>query len=318
VLGPEADAARLRVKGAGVHLALACEGNARHVALDPRSGAAGQVLACARALACVGAEAIGVTDGLNFGDPGDPEVLWTLSEAIDGIAQACVALGVPVVSGNVSLHNQTGDHPVLPTPMIGMVGVLPSWVRRVPSWLPREGLTVALLSARAPADPRAVALGGSLYLRAIHGLGRAGELAEIDLPGEVALHAALRGLVRDGAIEAARSVTDGGVAVALARFGLPAAGFGAPIGGAYVLSSGERTAATDVAFFGEGHGRALVAYAPDARAAVLRAAGGVHLLELGVARGDRLVVRGGADATIDVDVHELARAWARVLPEWLE
>jgi phosphoribosylformylglycinamidine synthase len=301
-----------------VHLALACEGNAHHVVLDPRAGAAGQVVACARALACVGAEAIGLTDGLNFGDPGDPEVMWTLAETIEGIAEACVALAVPVVSGNVSLHNQTGDRPVLPTPMIGMVGVLAGGVPRVPSWVPREGLAVALVRARTPAGGRSVSLGGSLYLRAVHGLGRAGELAALDLPGEVALHAALRRLVRDGAIEAARSVTEGGLAVALARFGLPVAGLGAPIGGSYVVPDGAWTEPTDVAFFGEGHGRALVAYAPGARAAVLRGAAGVELLELGVAQGDRLVVRGGADATIDVDVHELARAWARVFPEWLE
>ena len=114
-------------------IAISIDGNGRRVAVDPRAGAAEVVYECAANLACVGAEPLGLTNCLNFGNPEKPHVAWQLSEAIDGLAQACRDLDVPVVGGNVSLYNESPDGPILPTPVIGMVGKLPD-ARRA-GWL---------------------------------------------------------------------------------------------------------------------------------------------------------------------------------------
>src|SRR5208283_5171664 len=116
----QADAAVLVLEGAGA-IAVSIDGNGRRVAVDPRAGAAEVVYECAANLACVGAEPLGLTNCLNFGNPEKPHVAWQLSEAVDGLAQACTELGVPVVGGNVSLYNESPDGPILPTPVVGMV-----------------------------------------------------------------------------------------------------------------------------------------------------------------------------------------------------
>ena len=307
VTGPEGVASRIRVKGHPRHLVIACAGNARHVVLDPRVGTAGQIFACVRRLACVGAEPLGVTDCLNFGDPGDPEVMGQLRASVEGLAEACEALGVPVVSGNVSLYNQTGDRPVLPTPTVGVVGVVDAAAPPVHARLPREGLVVAMLG-----EP-AAHLGGSLYLDVAHGIGPVGARPPVHPALERALHEALRVLARRGLLEVAHPISDGGLAVALAELGLPVHPEAPCIGGTYVLDDVSPTA-----LFGEDHARAVIAFDPDRREEVLLNVAGVPLRELGVARGGRLVVRGPTQVAIDVHMQELARAWTRVLPEWLE
>jgi hypothetical protein len=160
---PGADAALIRVDGTGSALALATDCNARHVFLDPRLGACGQVAEAARNLACLGAEAIGLTDCLNFGSPERPDVMWQFSEAVDGISEACRALGIPVVSWNVSFYNESdvegAKSAIHPTPPVAVVGLVPdaSFYRRArasipPIWRSRCGTAEhsAEVSVRGP------------------------------------------------------------------------------------------------------------------------------------------------------------------------
>jgi phosphoribosylformylglycinamidine synthase len=145
VIVPGADAALVRVKGTNKFLAFVCDANGHHVALDPRVGTAGQVAECARNLACVGATPIGLTDCMNFGNPEKPEIMWQFSESVDGMAEACRAFDVPVVSGNVSLYNETEGRGILPTPGLAMVGLCEGAPPRVRARLPGPGLVVGLL-----------------------------------------------------------------------------------------------------------------------------------------------------------------------------
>ncbi|MGH7276900.1 MAG: phosphoribosylformylglycinamidine synthase subunit PurL, partial [Candidatus Rokuibacteriota bacterium] len=142
---PGSDAAVLRVKGTTLALAVSTDGNGRHVFLDPRQGAAMAVCEAARNVSCAGAQPVGVTDCMNFGSPERPEILWQFAEAIEGIAEACRALDIPVVGGNVSLYNETSGQAILPTPIVGVVGVLDDAERLATQSWKSGGHRVALL-----------------------------------------------------------------------------------------------------------------------------------------------------------------------------
>ena len=148
-----ADAAVLTLAGDGGSgaLAVSIDGNGRRVAGDPYTGAVEAVLECARNLACVGAEPLGLTNCLNFGNPEKPHIAWQLTRAVEGLRDACLALGVPVVGGNVSLYNEGGGGPIYPTPIVGMVGKLPDPERAPGAGFAEEGHAIALLGPFAPA-----------------------------------------------------------------------------------------------------------------------------------------------------------------------
>lgn len=310
LVGPGLDAAMVRLKGTDKHLAFVADANGHHVWLDPKVGTAGQVAECARNLACVGATPIGLTDCMNFGNPQNPEVMWEFSESVDGMAEACRALDVPVVSGNVSLYNETDGQGILPTPGLAMVGFYEGPSAKVRGRLHRDGLVVALLG-----KPGEGHLGGSLYAREVLGQPRRGAPPPVDYAAERALHDALRRLVHAGAVEVTHDLSDGGLLVALAELCLPsgyatgASGADAPTG-----LGGRFQVPDDVGLaFGEDHGRALVAYDP-ARAVEVRAlCGDVPLQELGVSGGADFVVNGRA-----LPVATLVSAWRDRFPEWVE
>ncbi|MGH7340981.1 MAG: phosphoribosylformylglycinamidine synthase subunit PurL, partial [Candidatus Rokuibacteriota bacterium] len=188
---PGSDAAVLRVKGTRKALAVSTDGNGRQVFLDPRRGAAMAVCEAARNVSCAGGRPLGVTDCMNFGSPERPEILWQFAEAIDGIAAACRALEVPVVGGNVSFYNETSvagapeAQAILPTPIIGVVGLLEDAGRLATQWFKRAGDRIALLGADA------VSFGGSEYLWTLHGR-LAGTLAPLDLELERRVQAAVQ------------------------------------------------------------------------------------------------------------------------------
>ena len=207
---PGSDAAVLRVKGTRRGLAVATDGNGRYVALDPRRGAAMAVAEAARNVSCAGARPLGVTDCLNFGSPERPEILWQFAEAIDGIAEACRALELPVVGGNVSFYNETSGQAILPTPIIGVVGLLDEAARHATQWFKQGGRRIALLG------PDAVSLGGSEYLWVRHGV-LGGDLAPLDLALEARVQAAARAAVQAGLVTACHDCSEGGLAVALAE-----------------------------------------------------------------------------------------------------
>ncbi|MBI3637840.1 MAG: phosphoribosylformylglycinamidine synthase subunit PurL, partial [Candidatus Rokubacteria bacterium] len=236
---PGSDAAVLRVKGIRRALAVATDGNGRHVLLDPRAGAAMAVCEAARNVSCAGAEPIGLTDCMNFGSPERPEILWQFAQAIDGIAEACRELALPVVGGNVSLYNETSGQAILPTPVVGVVGVVEDASRVGTQWFKDGGRRVALLG------PDQVSLGGSEYLAVQHGR-VAGALAPLDLGTERRVQAAVRAAIAAGLTASAHDCAEGGLAVALAESCVTGP---TKVGCDTTLVTGARA---DVALFGEG------------------------------------------------------------------
>ena len=205
----EADAAVLALPG-GAAIAVSIDGNGRRVACDPRRGAAETVYECAANLACVGAEPLGLTNCLNFGNPEKPHVAWQLTEAVAGLAEACDQLGVPVVGGNVSLYNEAPTGPIFPTPVVGIVGRLPDAARAGRLAFAQEGDAIALVG---PFDP---ALAGS-ELAKLQGRAAAGTLPAIDPEAVAQAHQEVREGVRSGALRSAHDIAEGGIAVALAE-----------------------------------------------------------------------------------------------------
>jgi phosphoribosylformylglycinamidine synthase len=191
-------------------IAISIDGNGRRVAVDPRAGAAEVVYECAANLACTGAEPLGLTNCLNFGNPEKPHVAWQLSEAVDGLAQACRELDVPVVGGNVSLYNESPDGPILPTPVIGMVGKLPDARRAGRIGFLQAGDKIALVGDFNPSRD------GSEIAK-LHGSAPAGALPAKDVSAIRKAHARVREGVRDQSFLSAHDIAEGGIAVALAE-----------------------------------------------------------------------------------------------------
>jgi phosphoribosylformylglycinamidine synthase len=304
---PGSDAGILRIRGTAKGVALTTDGNARFVLLDPRVGAAMAVAEAARNLAAAGARPLGLTDCLNFGSPERPEILWQFEEAVEGIAAACEALGIPVVGGNVSFYNETLGQAVLPTPVIGMAGLLDDARRRCTQWLQTAGDRIALLGAEA------VSLGGSEWLWALHGT-VAGRLAPLDLDLERRVHDACRAAIDAGLLRSAHDCAEGGLAATVAECCMSGP---APIGAALTLPAGPEAPA--LTLFGEGPSRIVVSVAPGQTDgfARLMAECAVPWRWLGTAGGDRLVIRltpegaPGQDAppVLDVSIDAIAHEW---------
>ncbi len=276
---PGLDAAVLRLRPSLRGLALSLDGQGRIASLDPFMGGALAVLEAARNVACVGGEPLGFTDCLNFGSPEKPEIGWELSESIEGVAAACEALGCPVVSGNVSLYNETNGRAIHPTPVVGAVGLVED-VRRVPrGW--SKGDVVFVVEASP------VTLAGSEYQALYGGVG--GFPASLDLEVEARLvsflwHAApLSTLVHD--------VSEGGLAVCLAEAALFSG-----------VSARVELDDDPLELFGEAGGRALVSCSPEAADPVRALA-----LELGVPL--RAVGVAGGATLLGVELAHLRRAW---------
>jgi phosphoribosylformylglycinamidine synthase subunit PurL len=298
LVGPgRGDAALLRVKGSRRALALAIDGPgpARVGALDPYLAGASAVLEGAMNVACSGAAPIGITDCLNFGSPETPLGAWQLERAIDGIADACRALGVPVVSGNVSLYNETPAGPILPTPVVGTVGLLADRATAVPmGWKP--GDDVWLLGEAA--EDSAVLAGAELAWRR----GRRGGTPALDVAAAARVVGLLIRLAGEGVPSGAHDLSVGGLGVALARLAI-ASGVGAELD----LASDRPTAT----LFGERAGRAIVAVLParEDRLRLLAAEAGVPARRLGRVGGDRLRVRLGDGGGVDLALDTLEDAW---------
>jgi phosphoribosylformylglycinamidine synthase subunit PurL len=267
-------------------LAVSIDGNGRRVACDPYTGAVEAVLECARNLACVGAEPLGLTNCLNFGNPEKPHIAWQLVRAVEGLRDACIALGVPVVGGNVSLYNEGADGPIYPTPIVGMVGKLSD-----AEALPRMGFH-STGDAVAVVGPFAPALEGSELEKLRGRLSRA--LPALDLAGQAAALAALRDAVRGGGLTTAHDISEGGLACALAECCIEG-GLGARV---------ELDPVDDATLFGEGPGGAVVA---GHRAVVEALPGAMLIGEIG---GDALEI----GDSISVPVERLRSVFEGAVP----
>jgi phosphoribosylformylglycinamidine synthase len=290
ILDGAADPARAK----GVVLATDC--NPRFCYLDPYEGARLAVAECWRNIATVGGEGLAVTDCLNFGNPERPDVMWQLVEAIRGLGDACRALGTPVVSGNVSLYNETEGRAIKPTPSVGMVGLIPVAAEALGQAFP-PGRRLALLGVNTDE------IGGSEYLARLHGR-VAGRPPHLDLAREAAVGRAAIALCRARLVDAAHDCAEGGLAVALAEGAIS----GAPTGLRVHLEDELRP---DLLLFGEAPSRIVVAYAPEREAEVRAAAeaAGAPFTVLGETGGDRLIITGKSGPLVDVAVRDAHAAW---------
>jgi phosphoribosylformylglycinamidine synthase len=216
----QADAAVLALPN-GSALAVSIDGNGRRVAADPYQGTLGVVLECASNLACVGAQPLGTTNNLNFGNPEKPHVAWQLSEAVRAIADACTALEAPIVGGNVSLYNEGASGPIFPTPVIGMVGLMPDVSRAGRLGFVEEGETIALVG---PFEP---SLDAS-ELSKLRGEPLPDGLPAVDIEAVRDVQLVVRDAVREGLVDSAHDIAEGGIAVALTECAL-AASLGAAV-----------------------------------------------------------------------------------------
>jgi phosphoribosylformylglycinamidine synthase len=307
VAGPGADAAVLRLKdtgmkGTGKALALSTDGKARFCRLDPWVGGALVVLEAARNVACAGARPLALVNCLNFGNPEHPEVMWQFSEVVDGMAEACRELEIPVVGGNVSFYNESGGADIDPTPVVGVVGLIDPLRGPVPGIRLAPGEHIVLLGVTA------AELGGSEWA-ARHGMVE-GPAPAADLEAAFRLHPLVSALVAERVVAGVHDCSDGGLAVALAEMAIAGGcGFTATCAGSL---DGLAPAAV---CFSESANRVVLAVAPDRVAEVFARAeaAGVPCADLGLAGGDRLTL----DDCFDVSLDEAASAWRDALPSAL-
>ena len=305
VLGPGADAAVLRIKETGTMIAMSLDGNGRYCYLDPRQGARLLVAECARNLACVGAEPVGATNNLNFGNPERPEIMAQIVEAIEGMAEACAFFETPVTGGNVSLYNETLGEAVFPTPVIGLVGTMPLLEPPGPGFR-AAGRALYLIGGTGEAGE--TRMGGTQYAKQVLG-SLWGLPPKIDFELEKRVQAAVREMVRAGAVESAHDVSDGGLAWCLAECTFPY-----ETGARVELDSDLRP---ELLLFHEGPSRVVVSTARPELVEEIAARHGAPAVRIGETGGAELVISNRGAQLVDVSVRGLKQRWAEALEQWL-
>ncbi len=318
VAGPESDAALLRLRhpdtGAetGRGIALTTDGNHRWCAVDPKAGTAAVVAEAMLNLACVGARPLALVNCLNFGSPENPEVMWQFAEAVDGMGDACRALGIPVIGGNVSFYNASGDADIDPSPVVGLLGMVDRLERRPPGLALRDGAKLVLLGADRVGDCEATSnangLAGSRL--AFHHSLRGGEFVPVDFAAHKRLGELVRGLVNDGLVAGVGDVADGGLVGVLGEAVARNA-----IGATVSVPEG----ADELAWlFGESPSRVVVCVEADRVAEVHQRHldSGVPARFLGEVGGARFMVRSGDnDPVLDLGVDDVASMYHNRLPD---
>jgi phosphoribosylformylglycinamidine synthase len=299
VVAPGADAAVMRIKGTRLGYAVTTDGRGRHCYLDPRGGGAATVAEAYRNLSCVGAKPVAITNCLNFGSPEKPEGYYQLAECVEGMAEACEALGTPVVSGNVSLYNETEAGAVYPTPVVGMVGVLEDASRPATPGFKREGDMVVLIGKGWRSS-----LAGSDYLEIVHDR-VAGEPPEPDLTTCKDYSDLVRRLIEEGLVDTAHDISGGGLAVALTEMAM-AGGLGVEY---ELLTDGHTGGRPDVALFGENGASFLVAVPEERWDDLQRALSDVPYDSIALVGGKNVKIGG----LVDVSLQDLEEAYERDL-----
>ncbi len=319
VQGPGGEAGVMRIKGTGSNgaergLAMALAGNGRWCYLDPKLGAMHAVSEAARKVACTGATPVSATNCLNFGNPQKPEIMAQLSNAIDGISEACTELQTPVTGGNVSLYNETLGEGIYPTPVIGIVGILDDVTKAVPSGFQATGDKVLLLQSTQPIESSPLhELGSSAYAKSAFGE-LWGTPPMLDLQAESALHRALALLASKGLIHSAKDISDGGLAVALAE-----AGFAKDIG-VHVTLGGLKQEEYATALFGENATEVLITCDFENYGIIcelLDQTDEIWPLDLGETVADRFEINAGGINLIDVPLSSLKEPWYTALESQL-
>ncbi len=303
---PGSDAAVVRIKGTNKALAMTVDCNSRYCLLHPYEGARLAVVEAARNLVCSGAEPIGLTDCLNFGNPERPEIMWQFVLAIEGMKDACEYFKVPIVSGNVSFYNETNGLSIYPTPMLGMVGLIDAADKTMTQWFKQDG-DVILLLGKTRED-----LGGSEYLKVLHHREQ-GSPPLLSLETEKSLHDFILNVIREGVVQSAHDCSDGGLSVALAEccISAPDTRRGA------VVKLPLDALRLDALLFGESQSRVVLSVKPDMVDRILNRAwdSGIPAMKIGVVGGDRFVIdvekgQWGEGCRIDLPVDQLHDRWA--------
>jgi phosphoribosylformylglycinamidine synthase len=306
IVFPGSDAAVLRLKGTHRAVAVATDGNGRYGYLDPFLGGAMAVAEAARNVVCAGGRPIAMTDCLNFGSPERPEIMWQFVEAVDGVAAACRVLALPVVGGNVSFYNETLGQAILPTPIVGVAGLLQDAERRTTQWFKEEGDLIVLLG-----EPGG-SLGGSEYLATLHGR-VAGVPAPLDLDRERGVQAACLAAIEAGCARSAHDCAEGGLAVTLAECCITGP---TRLGAEVSLESAERL---DALLFGEAPSRIVLSVAPPEWTRLERIVSewAVPVSVLGRVGGHRLTIRVGGVTRIMASTDRMAAAFGGTLERWV-
>jgi phosphoribosylformylglycinamidine synthase len=310
VFYPGHDAALVRVKGTQKGIAVSTDCNALFCYLDPFEGAKIAVTEAARNLVCSGAQPIGVTNCLNFGNPMKPEIFWQFKQAVSGLREACLAFDIPVTGGNVSFYNENPQGAIYPTPTIGVVGLLDNIENRVPSFFQKEGDAIYLVGQTRNE------LGGSHYLLIEHGL-RQGLPPALDLNVEKKLHAFLLEGAKKHIFQSCHDLSEGGLLVALAECGftLPSSREQTLLGCEVDLSKVAKGLRQDALLFGESQSRVLVSVSPDhvTHFEKLATQSGQSVFRIGKVGGHHLSVKN----SVNVEMKKLYSAWKNAIPKRL-
>jgi phosphoribosylformylglycinamidine synthase subunit PurL len=298
----------VRVKGTSRAIAMSVDGNGRYCYLNPRGGAMLAVAEAARNVACAGATPVGATNCLNFGNPERPEIMWQLIEAIEGIAEACRALDVPITGGNVSLYNETNGEAIYPTPILGVVGVLDDAAKVVSRTFKAAGDDILLLGDGFGE------MGGSEFLKILHGVVK-GEPPRLDLARERALISLVTRAASAGLLRSAHDCSDGGLAVTLAESSFETGGIGFEVDMPAQVGQAPNSLRVTSTLFGESASRVVVSVQPKDVSAVLKLAAdlGVPSRRIGKTGGARVAVRVDGQDAIDCTVSEAERLWSTAI-----
>ena len=315
VVLPGADAAVVRIKETRRALAMTLDGNGRYCAANPREGAKLIVAEAARNVVCVGARPLAVTNCLNFASPERPEVMWSFSEVVDGMAEACRVFNTPVVSGNVSFYNETEGKGILPTPVIGMIGLVEDVRRVLQPGFKQEGQLVALLGStndELSISEFAATVAGKTTEQMIAG----GAVPKLDLRLEAAVQSACLEAAEAGLIASAHDCSDGGIAVALAENCFSSLNHAA-IG---VEVSLDDSLSTTSSLFSESPSRIIVSFPEANRAQLQEIADRLNcpFNVIGTVGGTRLRIHHSQREVVSIEVHQLEQAWRSSLSKRLE
>jgi phosphoribosylformylglycinamidine synthase len=300
----------VRVKGTNRALALSVDGNGRYCYLDPYRGAMLAVVEAARNVVCAGAEPIGATNCLNFGNPERPEIMWQFGRAVEGITAACMALNIPITGGNVSLYNETDGKAIYPTPVLGVVGLIEDSNKLLGRAFRESGDAIVLLGETRNE------LGASEYLKVAHRM-IAGMPPDVDLTAEKALQHLLVAATRDGLLRSAHDCAEGGLAVTLAECAFGTGGIGLSVDVPRVDAAAWTSAAT---LFSESASRVIVSVGREHLGALMNRAnaGGVPAREIGTTGTGRINVSIDGQSVIDIPVAEAESIWDGALERYFK
>ncbi len=301
VVTPGSDAAVVRIPGTNKGIAITTDCNSRYIYLDPETGGKIAVAEAARNVVCSGAEPLAITDGLNFGSPDKPETFWQIEKSAEGISEACLALNSPVIGGNVSLYNEKGGKAIYPTPIIGMVGLIPDLAHATTQSFKEAGDLVYIVGETKPE------FGGSELQKLVHD-DIFGKAPAIDLAVEAERQKQILTAIREGLVSSAHDISEGGAAVALAE-----CLFGTDGLGAEVTLAGDKT----TALFSETQSRFIISVKKDNQAAFEETVKDAMLIGEVTDSAELVILNENKELVIKSDSRKMEEAWKGAIPSLL-